>query len=443
MSHLAHHDVLTELPNRALFLDRAEHALLMSRRRENRLAVLYCDLDGFKRVNDRFGHAAGDDLLVEVAARIRACLRDSDTVARLGGDEFAILLEEVDDDGQVDAACTRVLEALRERIRVAEHFVSVSTSIGVAYSETAQSADGLLRNADMAMYQAKSQGKDRYAVYKPALGRARVQRLEMVEALRNAVDQRQLSVVYQPVVELRTGEIVGIEALARWARDGAQIPPDLFIEAAEESGLVVPLGEVVLNLVVADAPMLRAAAGRRFTLGVNISAQQMRHATFIDQLLETRSRLGDVELLLEVTERDFVPNDSLTLEAMAALAADGVRFAVDDFGIGFSSIGYLGQLPVHVLKTDRSFSATIDEHERACKLLRSMVVMGEALGLQIIVEGVERTAQLDHLIRHVGAPMAQGYLLHRPMTAEQLVEVLANRRHSLVESAALSASRLI
>jgi EAL domain-containing protein (putative c-di-GMP-specific phosphodiesterase class I) len=295
----------------------------------------------------------------------------------------------------------------------------------------------------MAMYQAKSQGKDRYAVYKPALGRARVQRLEMVEALRNAVDQRQLSVVYQPVVELRTGEIVGIEALARWARDGAQIPPDLFIEAAEESGLVVPLGEVVLNLVVADAPMLRAAAGRRFTLGVNISAQQMRHATFIDQLLETRSRLGDVELLLEVTERDFVPNDSLALEAMAALAADGVRFAVDDFGIGFSSIGYLGQLPVHVLKTDRSFSATIDEHERACKLLRSMVVMGEALGLQIIVEGVERTAQLDHLIRHVGAPMAQGYLLHRPMTAEQLVEVLANRRHSLVESAALSASRLI
>jgi EAL domain-containing protein (putative c-di-GMP-specific phosphodiesterase class I) len=184
----------------------------------------------------------------------------------------------------------------------------------------------------------------------------------------------------------------------------------------------------VLNLVVADAPKLRAAAGGRFTLGVNISAQQMRHATFIDQLLETRSRLGDVELLLEVTERDFVPNDSLTLDAMAALAADGVRFAVDDFGIGFSSIGYLGQLPVHVLKTDRSFSATIDEHERACKLLRSMVVMGEALGLQIIVEGVERTAQLDHLIRHVGAPMAQGYLLHRPMTAEQLVEVLADRR---------------
>ena len=188
MTHLAHHDVLTGLPNRALFLDRAEHALLMSRRRGSRLAALYCDLDGFKQVNDRFGHAAGDAVLVEVAGRIERCLRDTDTVARLGGDEFAMLLEDIDSDDQVVAVASRVLDALRERLSVGEHPVSVTTSLGIAYSDTADSADTLLRNADMAMYQAKAQGKNRMATYEPALGRARVKKLELVEALSTALD---------------------------------------------------------------------------------------------------------------------------------------------------------------------------------------------------------------------------------------------------------------
>jgi diguanylate cyclase (GGDEF)-like protein len=279
MSHLAHHDVLTALPNRALFLDRAEHAMLMARRRNSRLAVMFCDLDGFKRVNDRLGHATGDELLVEVARRIRTCLRDSDTVARLGGDEFAILLEDLEGEGRVQTACSRVLAVLRERIALSEHLVSVSTSIGVAYSETAETAEGLLRNADMAMYQAKAQGKDRCSTYEPALGRARVRKLELVEALRNAIEQRQVEVAYQPVVELHSRAIVGVEALARWSYNGVPIAPDLFIGAAEDSGLVTALGDLMFDLVLADAPRLRDAAGATFEMGVNISASSCVRTT--------------------------------------------------------------------------------------------------------------------------------------------------------------------
>lgn len=442
MTHMAHHDVLTGLPNRALFLDRAEHALLMARRRATRLAVLYFDLDGFKRVNDRFGHAAGDALLVEVAGRIAKALRETDTVARLGGDEFAVLIEDIEGETHVELVCERLLSVLRERIFIAEHYVSVTTSIGVAYSESAQSADGLLRNADMAMYEAKRQGKDRCQKYESALGQARVERLEMVEALRNAVDAGNLGVMYQPVMEVWTGRIVGVEALVRWTLDGQAVPPDIFIGAAEESGLVVALGEVVLDIVTADAPSLRTAAGERISLGVNVSAQQLRSQAFIEKVEAAQAMLGDLELLLEITERDFVANDASSLNMMGRLAARGVRFAVDDFGVGFSSIGYLQQLPVHILKTDRSFTAGIDEDERACKLLRSMVVMGEALGLRVIVEGVERQGQVEHLIKHVGAPMAQGYLLQRPVRLPELLAALGAERGTAPQPVASLAAPL-
>jgi diguanylate cyclase (GGDEF)-like protein len=424
MTHLARHDTLTGLPNRSLFLDRLDHALRVRRRRHSRLAVLFCDLDGFKRVNDRLGHAAGDSLLIEVAGRLTSRLRDSDTVARLGGDEFAILIEDVAEGAEVNVSCDRILEALRERITVLGHRVSVSTSIGVAFSETGDTADALLRNADMAMYQAKGLGRDRFAVYEPVLGHARVQKLELVEALRLAVENSDLTLVYQPVLDLRTREIAGVEALARWTVDGRDIPPDVFIAAAEESGLVVPLGELVLKLAAADAPMLREVFGEGMRLGVNISAQELSAKGFVHNVDLARSEMGDIELMLEVTERDFVSNDPCALAAMTRLSQSGVVFAVDDFGVGFSSIGYLQQLPVEVLKTDRSFSMAIDTDERACGLLRSMVSMGKALGLDVLVEGVERESQVVHLLDHVGATHAQGYLLHQPMTLTNLAATL-------------------
>ena len=427
MTHLARHDVLTNLPNRALLLDRVEHALRNSRRHGRRIALLFCDLDGFKQVNDRFGHAAGDAVLVEVAQRLTSCVRDTDTVARLGGDEFAILLEDVQPD-QVDAACERILAALRPSANVAGRQLPLSTSIGVALGDTGRSAEHLLRNADMAMYEAKSLGKDRWVKYQPSLGRSRVRHLELVEALRAAVDAGELRLAYQPVVQLQTGRIVGVEALARWTSGGVPVPPDVFIGAAEESGLVVALGDLVFDLVAADASMLREAAGGPLTVGVNISAQQLREPTFVSKVEETMAQMPGVDLILEITERDFVDNDSMALEAMARLSDEGVPFAIDDFGVGFSSIGYLQHMPVKILKIDRSFLVDIDSDERSCGLLRSIMMMGQALGLDVVVEGVERATQVEHLRDHVvetgATTFAQGYLLHRPMPLGEVVEVI-------------------
>jgi diguanylate cyclase (GGDEF)-like protein len=427
MTHMATHDILTGLLNRAVFLDRVNHALTGTRRKGAGLAVLFCDLDRFKKVNDQFGHAAGDALLIDVAKRIEAVVRRSDTLARLGGDEFAILFEDIDIDDELASACERILAAVREPIDIAGHSRTVSTSIGVALSGLEDSGDTLLRYADMAMYQAKFRGRDRYEVYQTALGDARVQKLEMVESLRRAVADRGLSLAYQPVVDVRTRRITGVETLARWSVDGRSIAPEKFIAVAEEHGLVIPLGGLVLELMAADAPRLAAAFGPGLTIGVNISAQQLASGTFVESVELARQRMAGADLLLEVTERAFVGNDPTTQSAMSDLSGAGVAFAVDDFGIGFASIDHLQQLPVQFLKTDRLFSAKIDSDESACHLLHSMVAMGQALGLDVVVEGIERESQVEHLIDHVGGTLAQGYLLHKPMGVDALCTILASQ----------------
>jgi diguanylate cyclase (GGDEF)-like protein len=427
MTHLARHDLLTNLPNRGLLLDRVEHALRIARRQGRQVALLFCDLDGFKRVNDRFGHAAGDTVLVDVAQRLTGCVRDSDTVARLGGDEFAVLLEDVR-PGQVDAACERILEALRPGALVSGHRLPLSTSIGVAFADAGGSAEHLLRNADMAMYEAKALGKDQTVHYRSSLGRSRVQRLELVESLRAAVADGDLRLAYQPVVQLDTGRILGVEALARWTRDGCDVAPDVFISVAEESGLVVALGDLVLDLAAADAERLRDAAGGALNIGVNVSAQQLRSPGFVAKVEETLARMPGVGLVLEITERDFVDNEPTALEAMRRLRAQGVAFAVDDFGVGFSSIGYLQHMPVQILKTDASFAVGVDRDERSCGLLRSITVMGEALGLDVVVEGLERASQVGHVRDHVGASLGQGFWLHEPMAVDRMVDVLRRNR---------------
>ncbi len=424
MAHLAWHDPLTGLANRSVFLDRVEHALEMQTRRGGQLAVLFCDLDGFKRVNDLFGHAAGDELLIEVARRIRSSVRQTDTVARLGGDEFAVLLEDVQSPGEVDAACQRVLQALRPRSSVSGEDVSITTTIGVAMSVNGASADALLSQADMAMYYGKAQGKNRYETYRLSLGDERLQRIELVETLRRAVESRELEVYYQPVVDLRTREVFGVEALVRWRRQGTLVPPDLFIPTAEESGLIVGLGDIVLALVAADAPQLRQAAGRPLAIAINVSSQQLQLKDFPAQVQAAKAHMGDVTLVLEVTERDFINDDPQILACMTALAAVDVRFAIDDFGIGFSSIGYLQRLPVRILKIDKSFLTRIEDDPRACSLVRSMVVMGEALGLDVVVEGVERASQVELLTDYCGAASGQGYLFGRPVPFDHMLAQL-------------------
>jgi diguanylate cyclase (GGDEF)-like protein len=427
MTHLARHDLLTNLPNRGLLLDRVEHALQMSRRRSTRISLLFVDLDGFKPVNDRFGHAAGDAVLVDVAQRLSSCVRQSDTVARLGGDEFALLLEDVQPQ-EVNSACERILAALSRGAHVAGHQLSLSASIGVAFGDSSETAESMLRNADLAMYEAKSRGKNQYVEYERAIGRSRLQRLELVESLRASVSAGELNLVYQPVVRASTGRITGVEALARWRSNGVDVPPDVFIRVAEETGLVVALGDLVLEKAAHDAASIMQAAGGDLNVSVNISAKQMREPDFVPKIEAALTEMGGAGLVLEITERDGVGNDPASLAAMRTLSARGVPFAIDDFGIGFSSIGYLQDMPVQIIKTDLSFSESIDRDERSCALLCSITMMGQALGLDVVVEGIERASQLEHLREHVHAPYAQGYLMHRPMPLDQLLKVLAENR---------------
>ncbi len=427
MTHLARHDLLTDLPNRRLLLDRVKHAVESSRTRDIKIALLFVDLDGFKPVNDRFGHAAGDEVLVDVARRLRTCVRERDTVARLGGDEFALLFVDVRPP-DVSSACERILETLWEGVAVAGHHLPLGASIGVAYGNAEDTAEGMLRKADLAMYEAKSRGKNQYVEYDPAIGRSRVQRLELVESLRAALVAGDITLVYQPVVAAASGRIVGVEALARWKFDGFDIPPDVFIRVAEETGLIVPLGDHVLEQAVSDAAALREAAGHGINVSVNVSAKQLREPDFVAKVEWAMSAMGDTGLVLEITERDGIGGDEASLSTMRALADRGVVFAIDDFGVGFSSISYLQDLPVQIIKADAAFSKNIDLDERACALLRSITMMGEALGFDVVVEGIERATQLEHLQNDVHAPYAQGFLMHRPMPLEQLLGVVRQNR---------------
>jgi diguanylate cyclase (GGDEF)-like protein len=424
MGHLARHDALTALPNRTLFLDRVQQAVLRSRRSSAAIAVLFLDLDGFKGVNDRFGHAEGDELLKVVSARLASCVRAGDSVARLGGDEFAVLVEGVDDVAELDELCQRVLQSLRAEVVIHGHEVVVGASIGVAVADADDDAAGLLRNADMAMYRAKALGKDRYFVYQPSLREENVRRLELVEALRRDVSSR-LVVHYQPIVDLATGEVQGLEALVRWQRPEGLLTPDVFIAAAEESGLIVELGEQVLGRVVGDAAQLQEAAGRALNLGCNMSAHQLRDARFLDLVQSAVLALGDNQLVLEMTETVVVDHDDETDAALRRLKAVGARLAIDDFGVGFSSIGYLQHLPVDTLKIDRSFTRDVDSSPRAAALVEAILVMGSALDLRVVAEGIERVGQAVRL-RQAGCEVGQGFLYGRPQPLAATTRLLAS-----------------
>ena len=329
MGRLARHDSLTGLPNRVLFLDRVEQAVARSRRQGTQIAVLFLDLDGFKSINDRFGHAEGDELLKTVAERLVGCMRAVDSVARLGGDEFAVLVEGVEDLVEIELLCGRMLSALRLDTTIAGHGVVVGGSIGVALSLGDDDGPGLLRNADMAMYRAKALGKDRSFIYEPSLREANIKRLELIEALRAGVAS-ELVVHYQPVVDLDRGRVDGYEALVRWDRGGTLVPPDAFISAAEGSGLIIELGAKVLAQLVADAPHLARAAGRSLNLGCNMSALQLRDPDFAGLVSDAVVRLAefDCRLVLEMTESIAVADDYDNAEALRTAQA-GRRLARD------------------------------------------------------------------------------------------------------------------
>jgi diguanylate cyclase (GGDEF)-like protein/PAS domain S-box-containing protein/excisionase family DNA binding protein len=425
LRHQALHDALTDLPNRTLLHDRLGHALRASRRDGRPLALLLLDLDRFKEVNDTFGHHRGDDLLRQVAARLRGALRASDTIARLGGDEFAALLPGADEGG-ARAVATALRAALDVPLVIAGQALQLGASIGVALAPAhGEDAPTLLRHADTAMYAAKHAGDTDVAVYDPAHDPHSPDRLALLAELREAITQGALALHYQPKVALATGQVHGVEALVRWPHPvHGLLPPDQFIPLAEQHGLIGPLTLWVLEEALRQGK-LWARAGWDLNVAVNLSAWSLHDASLPDTIAALLRRFDAPpgRLRLELTEGSVMADAERALEVLTRLAALGVGLSVDDFGTGYSSLAYLKRLPVDEVKIDRSFVRDLATDEADAAIVHSTVGLGRSLGLQVVAEGVEDRATWDLLAR-MGCDVAQGYYLSRPLPAAAVADWL-------------------
>ncbi len=429
--HEAFHDSLTGLASRALFMDRLDHGLALAARERSQLAVLFVDLDRFKSVNDSLGHAAGDLLLVEVAQRLRRCLRDTDTAARIGGDEFAILLHDLDSPEQASSVAHRILEELRAPYEIRGTPVAIDASIGVAFNEPgAQDGEALIHNSDLAMYQAKKAGKGRCQVFEPSMQAARLKTLELEGRLRGAIDRDELILCYQPIVDLGTGTVTGVETLVRWRHpERGLLPPLDFIPLAEETGLILPIGRWVLREACRQASRWNATRPEPLTVSVNLSALQLHQSdlpsTVADALAE--SGLDPQCLILEITESVLLhdtDNEAVT-QRLQALKALGVCLAIDDFGTGYSSLAYLRRFPVDILKIDKSFVDEVCHGSAASALARAIVNLGHTLQLATVAEGIETVEQLVE-VRDSGCGFGQGFYFAKPLELADIGAFLTN-----------------
>jgi diguanylate cyclase (GGDEF)-like protein len=433
LSHLALHDTLTGLPNRALVLDRAEQLLARADRQPGVVAgALFIDLDGFKHVNDRFGHAAGDQLLRTVGERLQSVVRDQDTVGRLGGDEFVVLVESAPQEDPLNRLADRVIEALREPVDLDGYGTSFSftASIGVAVGQYG-SPDTLLRDADLALYTAKAAGKDRYALFDASMSTNADGRLELEGDLSAAIQGEQFVLHYQPIYDLPTHTVVGVEALIRWRHPTRGIvAPDDFIPLAEEVGLVVPVGRWVLGEACRQAAIWHAE-GHEVCIFVNVSAHQLDRDGFAEDVRRALEESGiePSTLALEITETTLMRDVAAACERLEEIKALGVRVAIDDFGTGYASLSHLQRMPVDILKIDQSFVAALTEGGRGRELLSAILGVGRALSLAVIAEGIETQQQMDTL-QEMGCEKVQGFLMGRPSVAD-VVELLFDAEESL------------
>jgi diguanylate cyclase (GGDEF)-like protein/PAS domain S-box-containing protein len=424
----AFHDSLTGLANRLLLRDRLEHALAQTRRSGQVVSILFCDLDNFKIINDTLGHEAGDRVLIEVAERLHATVRDGDTIARLGGDEFAIICENATSNESAQTA-GRILDALRRPIVIDDREVVISASIGSADNRSdALDADELLSRADIAMYVAKAHGRDRYEAFARHMQRELLERHELHGDLRRALEHDELTVHYQPLVELDTGHIESFEALVRWNHPTkGQVEPDDFIPLAEETGLILPVGRYVLREACRQTALWHATGMTGISIGVNVAAQQLLDPDFIKDVSDAleQSALAPQYLTLELTETTLLTDTTLVAERLHELKHLGVRIAIDDFGTGYSSLAYLRDFPVDYLKIDRSFVAELagERSEHGLTMVNSIIALSHNLKLTVVAEGIEETCQRDHL-RRSGCNTGQGYLYSRPLTSDDATRLL-------------------
>ncbi|WP_445368539.1 EAL and GGDEF domain-containing protein [Methylomonas sp. BW4-1] len=430
LEFLAHHDPLTKLPNRMLFLSRLQHNIEKARRQANKMAVLMLDLDRFKDVNDSFGHLAGDDLLQMVAERLTTRLRTSDTICRLGGDEFVVLLEEVNQPETVAHVATQIINALNQTWQLPSgHEVRIGVSVGIAmFPEHGASPDELIQQADTALYQAKNEGRNRFKYFSEDLTRAARERIDIEIRLRQAIEQGELRVFFQPQICIENGAIIGAEALVRWqTASGELIPPLRFIPIAEETGLITSIGNWVLRETCHHGQRWRKAGFPALRLAVNLSPQQFLHSDISDVVARILAETGfPAECLeLELTESALMKREKEAIEILHKLHGLGVHLAIDDFGTGYSSLAYLKLFPLDVLKIDKSFIEDIPKHTDDMEITATIIAMAKTLRMRVVAEGVETAEQLAFL-KSRQCDLYQGYLVSKPLPIAEFEKFLTD-----------------
>jgi diguanylate cyclase (GGDEF)-like protein/PAS domain S-box-containing protein len=436
LRELAFHDPLTLLANRNLFRDRVQHALTLARRGRQSVAVMFLDLDNFKDINDTLGHDAGDQLLQAVAQRLVKATRAADTVARLGGDEFGILLEDISTSAEAERVATSLIEALETPVSLGSNEVRIAATIGVAFSAPGAGAEALLGKADIAMYHAKSAGKNRYAVFKPEMQELLQERIRLEGDLGRALVNDELYLEYQPIVDLGTRSLLGVEALVRWRHpELGVLMPARFIQMAEECGRIVAVGRWVLSRACRDMVAWRGAVagGDALRVSVNISGRHLQHGDLVQDVSHAlrESGLEPGNLVIELTESTIMYNTDINLERLRQLKALGVRLAIDDFGTGYSSLSYLHRFPIDILKIDRSFVGRLTHADDGPELARAVITLGDTLGLDSVAEGIELESEVVALL-YLGCVAGQGFLFSEPCSLEEvLASSFVARRNAL------------
>jgi diguanylate cyclase (GGDEF)-like protein len=441
--YLAYHDSLTGLPNRAMFTEYLDRAIAYAKRNHEQLALLFMDIDDFKRINDSLGHQAGDSLLQEISERVTNVLRKEDYVARpvdadgpdemlarLGGDEFVILLPAITDIHVPGKVARRLIDTISKQILISDQECYVGASIGITlYPADGRNSEELTKNADIAMYHAKEQGKNAYHYYTEAMNAANTERIALESKLRKALADRHFLLHYQPQVETVTGEVVGVEALLRLQDpDSGMTPPNHFIPVAEDSGLILPIGEWVLQEACQQARTWQKAGHPHVTMSVNVSSVQFARQDVALLIRDTlrRSRLDPRYLEIEITESAIMSDPESAVAVLEDIKALGVSIALDDFGTGYSSLSHLRRFPIDTLKIDRSFIVDIDRNREDAEIVAAIIAMAHTLKLRVIIEGIETDDQLDVIADKKG-DIIQGYLFSRPLPASEVVQVLAKR----------------
>ncbi len=430
LKHIAHHDALTNLPNRLLLDARLNHAIKRAKRSELQVAVMFIDLDHFKTINDSLGHDVGDQLLISVSNRLLHCVREDDTVARLGGDEFIIIIEQVQDIGNLDALLKKIMKVTSQTVSINNHELSTSASIGVSiFPDDGKNAEQLMRNADAAMYHVKENGRHKYHFYTRDLTATAYDHVILETDLKRAITKEQILVYYQPQVLLKTRKIVGVEALVRWNHpDLGILPPKQFLHIAEKAGLMNAIGETVLTTACEQMVKWKQQGLPIETVAVNIAGDQIHHTDLVATIKAILQKTGcKTEWLeLEITEDFIIKKTKKSISTLQRLRDLGLSLAIDDFGTGYSSLSYLKQLPINKLKIDRSFVSDIDHDKEDATLVQAIIAMGKSLGLRLIAEGVEHHSHEAFLSEH-GCEYAQGYLYSKPVPAEVIEKLLLNK----------------